>query len=187
MKRILRSRSLRRVATAIVATAVVGASLAACSSGSSSSGGSGSDVDAALKAGGEITYWSWTPSAEAQVAAFEKEYPKVKVKLVNAGTNTTEYTKLQNAIKAGSGAPDVAQVEYYAIPQFALSDSLVDLTQFGFDKLKSDSTTRRSSTSTASPCRPPGTSTRPQRRSCTPRTRTPTSPATRVTPASPPA
>ena len=141
MKRILRSRSLRRVATAIVATAVVGASLAACSSGSGSdSSGSGSDVDAALKAGGEITYWSWTPSAEAQVAAFEKQYPKVKVKLVNAGTNTTEYTKLQNAIKAGSGAPDVAQVEYYAIPQFALSDSLVDLTQFGFDKLKSDYT-----------------------------------------------
>ena len=141
MKRILRSRNLRRLATAVVATAVIGASLAACSSGSGSTGGgSASDVDAALKQGGTITYWSWTPSAEAQVAAFEKAYPKVKVKLVNAGTNTTEYTKLQNAIKAGSGAPDVAQVEYYAIPQFALSDSLVDLKQYGFDSLKSDYT-----------------------------------------------
>ncbi|MGN6428608.1 MAG: ABC transporter substrate-binding protein [Leifsonia sp.] len=141
MKRILRSRSLRRVAVAVAASAVLGASLAACSSGSSGSGGgSASDIDAALKQGGTITYWSWTPSAEAQVAAFEKEYPKVKVKLVNAGTNTTEYTKLQNAIKAGNGAPDVAQVEYYAIPQFALSDALVDLTQYGFDKLKDDYT-----------------------------------------------
>lgn len=142
MNRILRSRTLRRVATAVVASALVGASLAACSSGSgsSSSGSSASDVEAALQKGGTITYWSWTPSAEAQVAAFEKAYPKVKVKLVNAGTNTTEYTKLQNAIKAGSGAPDVAQVEYYAIPQFALSDSLVDLTQYGFDKLKDDYT-----------------------------------------------
>ncbi|MFF1573092.1 ABC transporter substrate-binding protein [Leifsonia sp. NPDC058292] len=134
------SSVLRRVATAIATTAVLGATLVACSAGGSSSGGSASDIDAALKQGGTITYWSWTPSAEAQVAAFEKEYPKVNVKLVNAGTNTTEYTKLQNTIKAGSGAPDVAQVEYYAIPQFALSDSLVDLSQFGLDKLKDDYT-----------------------------------------------
>lgn len=41
--------------------------------------------------------------------------------------------KLQNAIKAGSGAPDVAQIEYYALPQFALSDSLANLKDFGFD------------------------------------------------------
>ncbi|MFF2773243.1 ABC transporter substrate-binding protein, partial [Streptomyces bacillaris] len=139
MKSILRSRALRRVATAVVATAVVGASLAACS-GTSAAGGSSSDVASALQKGGTITYWSWTPSAQAQVAAFEKAYPKVHVNLVNAGTNTTEYTKLQNAVKAGSGAPDVAQVEYYAIPQFALGDALVDLKQYGFDSLKSDYT-----------------------------------------------
>lgn len=127
---------------AVAATVALGLTLVSCSSAADggstggSEGGSASDIDAALKAGGEITYWSWTPSAEAQVAAFEKAYPNVDVKLVNAGTNTDEYTKLQNAITAGSGAPDVAQLEYYAIPQFALSDSLVDLTQYGFDELE---------------------------------------------------
>ncbi|MFF1634619.1 ABC transporter substrate-binding protein [Leifsonia sp. NPDC058248] len=131
---------LRRVATALVAGAMLGATLVACSSGGGTGSGSASDVDAALKKGGTITYWSWTPSAEAQVAAFEKVYPKVHVKLVNAGTNTTEYTKLQNAIKAGSGAPDVAQVEYYALSQFALGKALVDLKQYGFDSLKNDYT-----------------------------------------------
>lgn len=140
MKRNLTSRRIVRAVTAAVVGTIAAATLAACSGGSSSGGGNASDIDQALKQGGTITYWSWTPSAEAQVAAFEKQYPKVKVKLVNAGTNTTEYTKLQNAIKAGSGAPDVAQVEYYAIPQFALSDSLVDLKQYGFDKLKDDYT-----------------------------------------------
>ncbi|MGO4533799.1 ABC transporter substrate-binding protein [Leifsonia sp. 2MCAF36] len=140
MKRMISSRRLARIVTAAVVGAVAAASLAACSGGTAAGSGGASDVDAALKQGGTITYWSWTPSAQAQVAAFEKQYPKVKVKLVNAGTNTTEYTKLQNAVKAGSGAPDVAQVEYYAIPQFALSDSLVDLTQYGFDKLKSSYT-----------------------------------------------
>jgi multiple sugar transport system substrate-binding protein len=130
----------RRVAAVVVTAALVGTALAGCASGTGTTAGSSSSVDAALKKGGTITYWSWTPSAEAQVAAFEKAYPKVHVKLVNAGTNTTEYTKLQNSIKAGSGAPDVAQVEYYAIPQFALSKSLVDLTAYGFDSLKSDYT-----------------------------------------------
>ncbi|ARC57938.1 putative arabinose-binding protein [Frondihabitans sp. 762G35] len=133
-------KRLRTIAAAAVATIAVTAALAGCSSGGSTSGGSGGNaaqVDEALKKGGTLTYWSWTPSGAAQVAAFEKAYPKVKVKLVNAGTGNDEYTKLQNAVKAGSGAPDVAQVEYFALPQFALADSLTDLTQFGFDSLKS--------------------------------------------------
>ena len=61
----------------------------------------GSALDAALEKGGDLTYWTWTPSAEAQVAAFEKAYPNVKVNLVNAGGANDQYTKLQNAIKAG--------------------------------------------------------------------------------------
>ena len=104
--------------------------------GGASGDGSAADLDAALEEGGTITYWTWTPSAEAQVAAFEKQYPNVDVKLVNAGTGNDHYTKLQNAIKAGSGGPDVAQVEYQALPQFALPGDLVDLTQYGFDELR---------------------------------------------------
>jgi multiple sugar transport system substrate-binding protein len=125
---------------AIAALAVVGIaamSLTACSgSGTTSGSGSAADLDAALEKGGELTYWTWTPSGEDQAKAFMKEYPNVTVKVVNAGTATDEYTKLQNAIKAGSGAPDVAQIEYYALQQFALSDGLVDLEQYGFDDLK---------------------------------------------------
>ncbi|MDQ0577412.1 ABC transporter substrate-binding protein [Agromyces albus] len=134
-----RSRSgFRRMATAVVTVAALGGALVACapSAGAGTGDASASDLEAALEAGGTITYWSWTPSAEAQVAAFEEAYPKVDVKLVNAGTNTEEYTKLQNAIKAGSGGPDVVQIEYYAMPQFALSDSLVDLSAYGLDELE---------------------------------------------------
>ncbi|MCK6080208.1 sugar ABC transporter substrate-binding protein [Microbacterium sp. EYE_5] len=129
----------RRIVVVAASALTVGLALAGCGGGgtpSAAPGGSADELEAALEEGGTITYWSWTPSAEAQVAAFEKEYPNVDVKLVNAGTNTEEYTKLQNAITAGSGAPDVAQVEYYAIPQFALSESLVDLAPYGFGDLK---------------------------------------------------
>ena len=101
--------------------------------------GSQDAVDAALKAGGAITYWTWT-DAKKQVEAFQKQYPNVKVKLVNAGTGNDHYTKLQNAIKAGSGAPDVAQIEFFALPQFALPGHVVDLRQYGFEAFGPDYT-----------------------------------------------
>jgi multiple sugar transport system substrate-binding protein len=131
-----------RVAVALAAAFALG--LAGCSSGSSGdtqpAGGSPDAVDAALRQGGEISYWTWTPQAEEQVAAFQKEHPNVRVNLVNAGTGNDHYTKLQNAIKAGSGAPDVAQIEYQALPQFALTDALVDLNQYGFGAFEADYT-----------------------------------------------
>ncbi|MDM7887794.1 sugar ABC transporter substrate-binding protein [Curtobacterium sp. RHCJP20] len=130
------NKRLRRGLSALAIGVTAAIAMTACASGSSA-GGSADDIDKALKDGGTLTYWSWTPSAKEQVAAFEKQYPKVTVKLVNAGTGADQYTKLQNTIKAGSGAPDVAQVEYYALPQFALSDSLVDLSSYGFGDLES--------------------------------------------------
>src|SRR5918992_429587 len=134
-----RARRLALAAAALTATSV----LAGCGSddgGGGAGDGSPGDLDAALEEGGTITYWTWTPSAEAQVKAFEDQYPNVDVKLVNAGTGNDHYTKLQNVIKAGSGGPDVAQVEYKALPQFALPGNLIDLRQYGFDEFESDYT-----------------------------------------------
>ncbi len=135
-----RRRLWAAAAVVSVASLLLGACGGASGAGNSGDRGVKSDpdaVDAALKAGGTITYWTWT-NAEPQVKAFEKEYPNVHVKLVNAGTGDVHYTKLQNALKAGSGAPDVAQIEYFALPQFALPGYLVDLRQYGFDKFAND-------------------------------------------------
>jgi len=144
--RISTGRRFRRLGLATAAVTAAALALAGCGSSDSDDGGGGEAqgspdaIAAALEEGGTITYWTWTPSAEAQVKAFEDEYPNVDVNLVNAGTGNDHYTKLQNAIKAGSGGPDVAQIEYQALPQFALPGSLVDLTQYGFDELESDYT-----------------------------------------------
>jgi multiple sugar transport system substrate-binding protein len=130
-----------RAAAAVATAALLGTALAACGSGDEpAEAGSPADLDAALEAGGELTYWTWTPSGQAQADAFMAEHPNVKVEVVNVGTSVDEYTALQNAVAAGSGAPDVAQIEYYALQQFALSDSLVDLTQYGFADLESQYT-----------------------------------------------
>ena len=125
----------RRSALSALGASALALTLAACS-GSDSDGGSTAEVDpsaaaSAAAAGGELLVWSWEPTLTDVVAEYQRAFPNVKVELVNAGTNVEEYTALQNAISAGSGVPDVAQIEYYALPQFSLSESLADLTQFG--------------------------------------------------------
>jgi multiple sugar transport system substrate-binding protein len=145
-----RSR-IARIAAGAAAGLALAAALAACSSsssspsssgssaasGSPSSAGSAAAIATALQQPTTLTVWAWAPQNKDIVTAFEKKYPKVKVNLVNAGTATVEYTKLQNAIKAGSGAPDIAQVEYYALPQFALEGALANLSGDGLGSLQS--------------------------------------------------
>ena len=138
------ARAWRRGAAVLAAGALAAAGLSACSSSSGSGSGSAnpsanaSSMAAALQQKTTITVWAWAPQDKDIVAAFEKQYPKITVNLVNAGTSTTEYSKLQNAVKAGSGMPDVAQIEYYALPQFALSGALQPLDGEGLDSLKGD-------------------------------------------------
>ncbi|MEV0522786.1 sugar ABC transporter substrate-binding protein [Streptomyces sp. NPDC050439] len=96
---------------------------------------SSADIEAALKKGGKVKVWAWEPTLKKVVTDFEKEHPAVDVELVNAGTNKDQYTALQNAISAKKGVPDVAQVEYYALSQYALTKDITDLTPFGADKL----------------------------------------------------
>ncbi|MFB9249552.1 ABC transporter substrate-binding protein [Sphaerisporangium melleum] len=129
---------------ALLLGAALTLSLTAAACGSSGDAGSGTaasstvsdaDLQKALDTGGTLTVWAWEPTLKDVVAGFQAKYPKVKVNLVNAGTGNDQYTALQNAIKAGSGVPDVAQVEYYALPQFALAKSVADLNAFGAGKL----------------------------------------------------
>jgi len=154
-----RTRSWRRAgitASAAAAGLALVTGLAACSSSSgatpaaggtasgstsTASGTGASAVAAALQQPTTLTVWAWAPQTAAIVKAFEAKYPKVKVDLVNAGTGSAEYTKLETAIKAGSGAPDVAQIEYYALPQFALQGALADLSADGLGSAQSQFST----------------------------------------------
>jgi multiple sugar transport system substrate-binding protein len=119
----------------------LGAALSAC--GGSSSGGSSAaepvsqaDIDKAMKTPTQLTFWTWVSGIQQEVALFEKKYPAIKVKVVNAGQGLAQYTKLRTAIKAGTGAPDVAQIEYQAIPTFTITSSLLNLAPYGASALK---------------------------------------------------
>lgn len=100
---------VRRLIAACCA-AIIAVGAAAC--------GSGQDART------EITVWSWEPSMQSVIDAFEKENPDVHV----VWENTSGYNKLNNAIQDGYGIPDVVQLEYYALRQYAVSSQLVDIT-----------------------------------------------------------
>lgn len=120
----------RAVTMQVVASLLI-VVLAACGS---SSGGAAPTSSGPVT----ITFWSWTPNIQSEIDMFEKAYPNIKVKLVNAGQGTPEYTKLRTALKAGSGAPDVVQIEYQYLPTFELTGKLVDLAPYGANDVKKD-------------------------------------------------
>ncbi|WP_265520449.1 ABC transporter substrate-binding protein [Oerskovia flava] len=127
-------RTRSRATATVAAIGALALTLTACGGGSDDDA-SPADAQSALEEGGTLTVWAWDPTLTDVAADFEAENPGVTIELVNAGTGNDQYTALQNAIAAGSGAPDLAQVEFYALPQFSLSESLADLTPYGADEL----------------------------------------------------
>ena len=126
------------------AAAAVGAlclALSACGSGDDTAPDIGAeDIGAALEEGGEITVWAWEPTLDRVAEEFEAEHPGVTVNVENVGTGDDQYTALQNALSAGSGLPDVAHIEYFALGQFTIAGNLVDLAPLGASELEGDYT-----------------------------------------------
>src|SRR5882757_3843871 len=112
--------SRRRVLSVASGSVLGSLFLAACGgsgSGSTSTAAvSQADIDKAMQTPTTLTFWTWVPDISKEIAVFEKKYPAIKINVVNAGQGgsgaTAEYTKLRTALKAGSGAPDLVQMEY---------------------------------------------------------------------------
>jgi multiple sugar transport system substrate-binding protein len=119
----------------LVTGVVAALALSACGGGGdeeTSGGGtpdevSQADIDEAMQTPTELTFWTWVPNIENEVALFEKEYPQIDVTVVNAGQGEPQYQKLRTALEAGEGAPDVVQMEFQYIPTFTITEALLDL------------------------------------------------------------
>lgn len=122
-----RPRHLTRAAAASVAAALT---LAGCGGGTPGADDPPEEQGSAEEPV-EITFWSWLPDIQTTVDLFEEAHPEIDVTVENVGVGTDQYTKIQNAVDAGSGGPDVAHMTYDAIPNFALTGGLADLTQHG--------------------------------------------------------
>ena len=117
---------------ALIGAVAMLSSVAACGSTSAGDGGSTGSSDKKV----ELTVWSWDSTLPRTVKGFEAKNPNIKVKVTNAGTIKDEYNALSNAIEAGSGAPDIAQIEYYALPEYVIRGHLENLSDLGASDFK---------------------------------------------------
>ncbi|MCX7522639.1 sugar ABC transporter substrate-binding protein [Microbacterium sp. STN6] len=121
-------RSLR---TAAVATAAAAALLmTGCSAGTSHDSG---DTNQKVN----LTYWAWAPNLDKVVDIWNKSHPNIHVTVNKQDGGDPAVTKLLTAIKAGSGAPDLMQVEYQKLPTLVAADALADLSKTDAVKTKS--------------------------------------------------
>ena len=152
------SSRTRRMTTAVAGAAAI-CMLAACSSGGSSSsaaaGGTTSSPASTASASPTVTvvagscspnatkvlFWAWVPGMGRAVTEFNKTHPNICVTQEDVGAGNPEYVAITNALKAGSGAPDVAEVEFDELPSFEVTKNVVNLAPYGANTYKSKFTT----------------------------------------------
>src|ERR1700694_5794555 len=113
----------------VAAALVLMVPLAACGGGSNS--GSSTTPTGPVS----LTYWSWIPGMDKQVALFNQTHPNIHITLNNVGSGAVEYNKLFTAIKAAN-EPDLGQIEFQTLPQFETTGSLGELSQYGANSVK---------------------------------------------------
>jgi multiple sugar transport system substrate-binding protein len=128
MHAIAHRRTIAKVA-ALAATAALAAGMTGCASSS------GTDSGTEDKGPVTLEYWSGIPAAEQAAKVYEKSHPNVKINVENPADSSA---KLATALKAGSGAPDVAMTGYTNIPQLVGGGGLADLSKYGVSSKKSD-------------------------------------------------
>jgi multiple sugar transport system substrate-binding protein len=119
-------------------TATLALTLAACSGGSSSSSGESPKESAAAGGVTRIKVWAWYPEFQPVVDLFNSTHKNIQIDWTNAGAGGDEYTKLQTALKAGKGAPDVVMLEFQELPTIGLTKHLVDMGQYGANSIKNN-------------------------------------------------
>jgi multiple sugar transport system substrate-binding protein len=85
-----------------------------------------------------VVFWDWSPGQNRLVALFNKTHPSIHVTLEDVGGGNAEYVKLADAVKSGTGIPDVAEMEYDEIPSFEITNSVANLVPYGINSSKSD-------------------------------------------------
>ncbi|MEU4279128.1 ABC transporter substrate-binding protein [Streptomyces tanashiensis] len=107
-------------------TAALAGSVAALSLLVTACGGAGPDTTPSKATTGKVTFWSFLKGSDHVAEAFNRSHPDIQVTFENVPSNQEYYSKLTNAVKAGT-APDVAVVEYPHLPEFATQGKIEDL------------------------------------------------------------
>jgi multiple sugar transport system substrate-binding protein len=126
-------------AAAIAGVALAALVAAGCSSGGSSSTAASGGSSSSSPASGQkvtLTFWTWVPNMDKIAAIWNQAHPDIQVQVQEQVAGDPYLAKLLTAAKGGN-PPDVAQVEYQALPTLVSSNYLADISKYD-DGLKSD-------------------------------------------------
>lgn len=129
---------------ALSAIAIAGM-LAACSSGGG--GNSAKDTGTSPKLSNcsnkavypkapQVSLWGWYPNMKLVVNNFNKLHKDVQICWNNVGQGNDEYTKVQTAISAKKGLPDVVMLEADHLATYEIQNALVDISKYGANDVK---------------------------------------------------
>ena len=116
-------RSPTRSAIGLATVAAVAATTATC--GSNAAAPSVEPTDAT----GEVVFWSALSNMDLVAQAFNDSQDDIEVVFESIPSGPDGYAKLSTAIGADN-APDVATIEYFALPEFVTSDRLTPLDDY---------------------------------------------------------
>ena len=120
------TRRWARFGAVLGASALLVGALSGCSAAAT-----GGDDGAAPTDDVTLTWWTWSDSTQELADAITEANPNITFDVVKLENPDAVVTKLQNAIKAGKGAPDLVPVEYQTIPQLDMGKALADLSEYG--------------------------------------------------------
>ncbi len=78
----------------------------------------------------KVLLWSWVPDLQLEVDMFNAAHPGIQIELVNAGQGDPEYQAVRAGLQAGSGLPDVVQIEFQHLESFRQVDAFADIGQW---------------------------------------------------------
>lgn len=115
---------LKRSTTTAAAVILAAAALAATGPGAGAADSLGTKAKPIT-----LTLWWWNPGGPKLIKAFEKQYPTLRLK-IPAMSSATLPTKLTTTLAAGTGAPDVAQIEYNELPGYLATHKLLNIAPY---------------------------------------------------------
>jgi multiple sugar transport system substrate-binding protein len=78
----------------------------------------------------KVLLWSWVPDLQLEVDMFNAAHPGIQVELVNPGQGDPLYNAVRAGLQAGSGLPDVVQIEFQHLESFRQLDAFADIGQW---------------------------------------------------------
>lgn len=137
---------IKKAFAAVISAVAIAAMLAACSGGGggtdSANGTSPKLTNCTNKMvyndAPQVSVWAWYPNMAKVVDNFNNDHKDVQVCWNNVGQGADEYTKVQTAISAGKGLPDVVMLEADHLSGYEIQNALVDISKYGADKVKAN-------------------------------------------------